>query len=202
MALAKLASIKQRLEISGTAQDAELAAALSAASAMVEQYCNRTIEYVSAGFTEYYSGGLSTIHLRAFPVVTLTSVKVALDYDFSGADALVADEEFRLHAARGRLLRLPDGMAWECGSDAVQVIYKGGYCSPEEVTPPGGTSYPPTNIQEAVLIQAVELYKRRRDPGYKSADGAAGNITFGYAPDVEVVKAAQALLIGERRILA
>jgi uncharacterized phiE125 gp8 family phage protein len=200
MGLCKLADLKDRLSISGTAEDAALNEAIQDASRMVERHCNRTIQTPGTTITEYHDGELGTLYLKCFPAVSILSVKVALDYDFAGTDALIANEGYRLHADRGRLLRLPDGTMWEPGTEVVEVKYTGGYSDPDSLT--GGHAAPPDSIQSACLLQAAEMYKRRKDPGYKSADGAMGGVTFGYAPDVKVIEAAQQLLVGERRILA
>ena len=197
--LAVLSDLRTQLNISGTDEDARLTTALNTATAMLEQHCRRRLEYVAADQTETYDGGDGTIYLLRWPVTTIVSVKEDLDGDFASVDALVSGTDYRLIADRGRLLRLPSGLAWLCGDRSVQVIYRGGWADPNSAAP-SGTSHPPQHVQSACLLQAAECYKRRSDPGYKAAEGAAGGIQFGYSPDMKLVEAAEAVIASERRV--
>jgi hypothetical protein len=76
---------KTALQISGVTEDARLAVLVSAASAAVEKYCQRT--FLSASYTEYYSGtNTQRLALRRRPVSAVTSVKL----DSNGQFGLVA----------------------------------------------------------------------------------------------------------------
>lgn len=202
MALAGLASFKRRLgrDTGDTSEDVLLSGILDGVTAMIEQHCQRALEYVDADATEYYHGGAGTILLRRWPVTTIASVKEDSEYDWAAATALVADEDYRLQAERGRLIRLPFGSTWLEGPDVVQVIYRGGYLGPD-ATPVSGVSVAPEHIQEAVLQQGAELFKRRKDLGAYSTGLTginAGSMVF-YS-GFDLLPGVKGLLEGERRL--
>lgn len=199
MALAGLSECKTLLGISGTADDAVLTLCLRHASAAIERHCRRTIEYAAADRTETYDGGAAEILLRCWPVTSVVSVKEDADGDWAGATALTADTDYRLFAERGALLRLTQGATWTEGRQTVQAVYRGGYLGPD-ATPVSGVSTAPTHIQEAVLLQARELWVRRREPGYKIVEGMAGGMNSGFATPVTLLEAVKELLVGERRV--
>lgn len=201
--LAKLADLKVRLDTpSGSAQDAALTAALTGAGAMIAAWCDRVIEYDAADITEYLSpdGDAWDLQLRCWPVVDVVApvVKESASYDFAGTAALIEYVDYYIARSRGVVTRLPFGRRWTAGRRTVRVTYRGGYLDPA-AAPVSGVSYVPANIQEACLLQAIELYRRRGEPGYKMVVGMAEGISAGYAPPVELLPAVKELLRMERR---
>lgn len=202
--LAKLADLKVRLDTpSGSAQDAALTAALTGAGAMIAAWCDRVLEYAAADIVEDLDcdGDAWDLRLRCWPVVDVPSAPSVVESatrDFAGAAALEEDRDYRLARTRGLLTRLPIGRRWTAGLGTVRVTYRGGYVDPA-AAPVSGVAYVPAGIQEACLLQAVELYRRRGEPGYKVVAGMAEGISAGYAPPVELLPAVKELLRGERR---
>ncbi len=77
MVLATLAELKEHEGISGSSLDAFFTSLLTRVSAMVDRYCNRTLEAPVGDVTEYYDGnGTSDLFLLRYPIVSVTSVHV------------------------------------------------------------------------------------------------------------------------------
>lgn len=80
MAITTVAEYKQLMQITGTADDAMISAALDNATAIIEQNATSLL-FTSQTITEYYSGcGRSTLVLRSRPVTSITSIY----YDTTG----------------------------------------------------------------------------------------------------------------------
>lgn len=202
MALAALNELKRRLgrDTGDASEDALLGEVLAGATAMIERWCLREIEYVDADVTQYHCGGYGTLFMRRFPVTSVVSVKESLEYDWDDESELVADEDYRLKSERGELVRLPFGAAWLGGPDSVRTIYRGGYLGPD-AAPVAGVSVAPPHIQEAVLQQGAELFKRRKDLGAYSTGLTginAGSMVF-YS-GFDLLPGVKTLLVGERRL--
>lgn len=198
MPLATRSELKTTLGIADTVNDAGLDLALRAATAMLDRYCDRVLSYEASDAVEQYDGGGWEVRLKRWPVTHLVSVKEASDYNFAGATALTANTDFYAVTTRGRLIRLPMEARWIAGFGVVQVTYRGGYSDPGGAPVPQ-VSYPPAHIQSACLLQAAELWKRRREPGYQVVFGV-GEVSGGYAPPTELLPSVKELLRGERRI--
>ena len=205
MYLALLSDLKARLG-TDTSQDGLLGQALRGAGAALDRYSGRALLYLAPaegedGETVYFDGDVFDLLLKRFPVIGDPVVTVATDYDFEGTDALVADEDYRLDRVRGRIIRVPKGLRWPAGEQIIQVAnLLGGYYDPvltaEEA--PEGVAVVPEDIQEAALLTAVDLYKRRDEPGYKVVWGS-GEQSAGYAPEVKLLPVVKELMAGERR---
>jgi hypothetical protein len=168
--LATLAQLKTRLGIasSDTDNDTELTEILTAIGIEFETYCKRPFELAER--TEYpvLHNGSCWIKLMCWPVVTLTSVKIAYDYDFDSADALTADTEYRLidGGSTGHIYR---ASGWPATPGSVQVVYTGGYVAAGD-TPGEGEEAVPADLREAALTQAALTWKRRDSVAVQSVD--------------------------------
>jgi hypothetical protein len=134
MSLDTLANVKARLGITTSADDTLLGLLQEAADAAVANFCNR--DFAGGTFTEYFPGGSEFVHLRNFPVDTVTSVKVDPAYVF-GTDTVIPPTGYVVHAERGVIQSLggpflPCGRAglvnaevreWTRGPRVVQVVY-------------------------------------------------------------------------------
>lgn len=126
--LITLAEAKAYLGLDSTAYDTRLSALITDVSAAVEDYLDRSPLLV-ADVDEVYNGrGRRFLKLRAFPVVSLTSV--TFDYDTS--DPTVVDGSQFLYDSTGTLRFKPDAANW-CpfyeGFQNIRVIYRAGYAS-------------------------------------------------------------------------
>jgi len=134
MSLDTLANVKARLGITTSADDTLLGLLQEAADAAVANYCNR--DFAGGSFTEYFPGGSEFVHLRNFPVDTVTSVKLDPAY-FFGPDTVLPASGYVVHAERGVIQSvggpfMPTGRAglvnaavrdWTAGPRVVQVVY-------------------------------------------------------------------------------
>jgi hypothetical protein len=134
MSLDTLANVKARLGIATAADDTLLGLLQEAADAAVANYCNR--DFTGGTFTEYFPGGSEFVHLRNFPVDSVTSVKIDPAYLF-GPDTVLPASGYVVHTERGVIQSvggpfLPVGRAglvnadvreWTRGPRVVQVVY-------------------------------------------------------------------------------
>jgi Phage gp6-like head-tail connector protein len=134
MALDTLANVKSRLGITASADDTLLGLLQDSADQAVANYCNR--DFAGGTFTEYHSGGSEFLHLRNFPVDSVTSVKVDASRVF-GAETVIPASDYVVHAERGVIQSvagpfLPrdrpglvnaEVRTWTRGPRVVQVVY-------------------------------------------------------------------------------
>lgn len=134
MSLDTLANVKTRLGISSSADDTLLGLLQDSADAFITNWCERDFE--GGSFTEYHPGGSEFVHLRNYPVASVTSVKVDPNYVF-GSDTVVSSTSYVVHIDWGviqslcgpLLPRWPLGLvntdvrSWTRGPRVVQVIY-------------------------------------------------------------------------------
>lgn len=198
--IAKLADLKTRLGIAGSAQDNTLTQILKDVGAMFDTHCNRTLLYSASDETEYFDGDVGELLLRRWPIVSITSVKEDDDQDWANATALTLNSDYRRHDPRGRLIRLPDDTRWLAGPNTVQVIYKGGYNDPAEAAI-AGVSYVPERIQQAALLQAQFGWERRNQMSQASTSpvGGAGGVVSTQS-EYGMLRQVREMLASERRL--
>jgi len=91
-----LADVKGRLVDSGTVNDIVINTIISGLTVLFETHCERSLLLNAADATEYYTGRGSYLQLRRYPIVSITSITESLTYDFDGATAMIANEDYRL----------------------------------------------------------------------------------------------------------
>jgi len=134
MSLDTLANIKTRLGISGSGDDTLLTKLQESAEACIRNWCER--DFDGGTFTEYFAGGSSFLHLRNWPVSSVTSVNVDPAREF-GSDTVIDDDRYVVHAEHG-VIQAIDGPfvpliqrglagseieSWTRGPRMVQVVY-------------------------------------------------------------------------------
>ena len=170
-----LTDVKGRLGVSDTDYDTMISGIISGLDSVFESYTQRSLLLNAVDVTEYYTGLSSMLQLRRYPVVSITSIKEALTYDFAGETALTEDEDYHLMSGgkKGILYRI--FMNWSRTRDSVQVIYKGGYCSAGQA--PGAAEFAmPADLREAAIEQATFIFKRKDDIGLASVSFEGGSI--------------------------
>src|SRR5262245_18038719 len=134
MSLDTLANVKARLGITTSADDTLIGLLQDSADKAIENYCDR--DFAGGTFTEYHPGGSEFLHLRNFPVDTVTSVKVDAAHVF-GTETLVAASDYVVHADRGVIQSLAgpfqprdrpgltntEVRTWTHGPRIMQVVY-------------------------------------------------------------------------------
>jgi hypothetical protein len=134
MSLDTLSNVKARLGITTSADDTLIGLLQDSADEAVANFCNR--DFAGGTFTEHHSGGSEFVHLRNFPVESVTSVKVDSNRVF-GSDTLISASSYVVHSDRGVIQSLsgpflPRGRnglvntevrIWTRGPRVVQVVY-------------------------------------------------------------------------------
>jgi hypothetical protein len=171
-----LTDVRQRVgyETANTTDDDLIIDIERGVAAAFDRYCNRTLIDTGASITEYYKGGADTLVLASYPVISITSVKEASDYDFTNADALTVSDDYRSVDDKGILKRL--STRWLDGEDTVQVVYRGGY-QLAGTTPETGETALPNDIREAAIQQVVYWLRRRHDLGLSSTSAQGMSIS-------------------------
>lgn len=170
-----LADVRDRLGLSDTDHDPVISRIITGLESVFNNYCNRTLVANAADVTEYYTGAGPHLMLRRTPVISITSIKEAWDYDFDNADALVANTGYRIVAGGKNGIVYRVNIAWRDTVDGVQVIYRGGYCAAGQ-SPGSGETAMPADLREAAIEQATFLFKRRDDIGLSSVGHDGGSI--------------------------
>lgn len=160
--LVSLSDVKTELGLSGSADDAWLAAAISRASAAAAQYCNR--EFVSETVKDEFwperdpypfqvPGGLAPLQLTRWPVSEVATVTEAEQDMTDGTD-------FRADLKVGQLIRL-DGSLYPTSwlPRPILVQYTAGF------------STIPADVQDAVIrMVKARWFTRQRDPLLRQED--------------------------------
>ncbi len=177
--------IRMASEASDKADDEMLAQIIRGVSAVFDIITERTFIINQADVTEYYDGGME-LYVDRWPVVSIASLKISADWDWSSVTALVADTDYRLQSKNGRIYYLP-GISWPyssgrqkgdfpCGIDNIQIIYTGGYIGPDGSVLAGQTGLP-DDIREACIQQVMFYFKRRHDIGLTAVSAEGQSIT-------------------------
>jgi len=195
--LATLEEFKDRYGFEGTADDEVLTDLLRHVTGLLAaaagRICGGEETLLLAQRTHLFSAGQNqqSLWLHAWPVAAVTSVKEAADGAFADADELAEDDDFRIDAALGRLLRI--GCGWLPGEAAIQVAYRAGFVPAGETAEEGETELPP-ELREACLQQAGYFWQRRASLGLSGGSaGQGGSVSWGGQDD---------LLPGVRAIVA
>lgn len=134
MSLDTLANVKTRLGVSGSADDTLLGLLQDSADRFIANWCERDFE--GGTFTEYHPGGSEFVHLRNYPVASVTSVKVDPTYGF-GSSTVIATSAYVVHIDWGVIQSLAgpflprsrlglvnnDIYTWTRGPRVIQVVY-------------------------------------------------------------------------------
>jgi len=201
--LCTLTDLKTRIGIDSadTAQDDLLTALIAGFTAAAEGYCGRALVLTAEDVTEYYSGVAEFLCLRRYPVVEITSVKEAIDWDFDSATALVADSDYRLVGSgeKGILYRCYG--KWSPVPDSIQVVYRGGFLSaePGEGEPVEGEIAMPADLQTEAINQCSFLYKRKDDLGLSGVSFQGGS--FNKFADLDLLPTVRQTLDRYRRLV-
>lgn len=121
--LVDLAGVKAYSGINGSGHDTLLNALIAAASEWIESWCGRLFKKESR--TEIHNAWTDRrlFQLRAWPIVSVTSVKSAADWDFDGTEAVDTDD-YDIDTTGGKLRFKPGILV--TGPRSLQVVYEGG----------------------------------------------------------------------------
>ncbi len=170
-----LADVKDRLGITKTDYDTVISRIITGLEEKFNSFTRRSLVQNAADVTQYYTGSGNRLQLNRYPVISITSIKEALDYDFDSADALTANTDYRqVNAGKnGIIYRLY--LNWQPSEDAIQVVYRGGFCAAGQ-SPGTGETAIPADLREAAIEQSSFIFKRRDDIGLASVGFEGGSI--------------------------
>lgn len=176
--IASLTQIRDRLQMDAgfTDHDDWLSQALLEVSRDVEGWANwslrrDTVTEILGEERSLKIMGLSKVH----PIESVTSVKEAFDRDFASADALVEDEDYVVYEDRNQLARI--GGVWMGDRKTIEVVYVGGYVTPDE-TPGAGQQVMPDDLVGFVLDETERRYRLRGQGGKSSVSTDGGSVSF------------------------
>jgi uncharacterized phiE125 gp8 family phage protein len=176
-----LADVKDRLGITTVEDDAVISQITSSMEDVFNNATNRKLILNSVDDILNWTGGGHRIVIPRYPVVSITSIKEASDYDFDNADALVANTDYRLMKDSGIIYRMNN--RWLDAEDGIEIKYRGGYVSAGQV-PAAGEKAMPADLREAAIMQTSFIYKRRNDIGVTSNSAMGSSITTFSAMDL------------------
>jgi len=178
-----LADIKDRLGITDTENDLAINRVIAGLEEIFNNYTRRKLLVNATDVTEYFSACGNRLQLNRYPVVSITSIKQVIDYDFDNADALTVDSDYRLvgNGRSGIIYRM--FISWLEVPDSIQVVYKGGFCSAGQ-TPGEGEFAMPADLREVAIEQASFIFKRKDDIGLSSTGFQGGSISKFSAMDL------------------
>lgn len=178
-----LDDVKGRLGETDTENDMTLVRIILGIEEIFNRYTRRNLIVSAADVTEYYTGSGNRLQLARYPLVSVTSIKQAVDYDFDGADALEADIAYRLIGGGINGIAYRVHTTWFSVPDAIEVIYRGGYCAAGHAPGDGETAMP-ADLREAAIEQATFVFKRRDDIGLAGVGFEGGSMSKFSAMDL------------------
>ncbi|MFA5252839.1 MAG: hypothetical protein WC454_09695 [Phycisphaerae bacterium] len=191
-----LADVKDRLGISSTEDDILINRIITGLEAVFDNHTLRKLILNSADETIYSTGRSRRIILPRYPIVSITSIKESIDYDFDNADALIANSDYRLLSGGGMLYKITGN--WYQNEDSIQIIYRGGYVAANQI-PAAGQTAMPADLREAAIEQTSFIFKRRMDIGLSAVSGEGGSINK--FSDMELLPMVRQILDMYKRIV-
>ncbi len=176
-----LADVKDRLGLGTTEYDSVINRIIAGVEAIFDSYTMRKLILNDEDETLYWTGsGGQRIILPRYPIVSITSIKEAIDWNFADADALVENTDFRIVAERF-LYRA--GLRWPMREDSIEIKYKGGYV-PAGQSPGENETAMPADLREAAILQATFIYERRNSISQSANSFQGGSVTFSEKMDL------------------
>ena len=176
--LCTLQDIKTRLGLGGvtdTEYDDIITSIISGVDSIFDSRTGRTLIAPDDDVTETCTGMGRYLALRAYPVISITSIIESYDHDFTTGNILTAGTDFwQLSGGRNGIVYRANS-SWLSLPDCIQVVYRAGYCG-AGVTPEAGEHALPDDLREAAIEQVSLIFKRRDDIGLSSHGFDGGSI--------------------------
>lgn len=183
--LCTLADIKDRLGIASdkTEDDTTINSIIQGVSEIFNNETGRILLQPDTDVTEYYTGSGPHLQLRRYPVISITSIRESPLYTFGDDSLLTPNEDYRVisNGKKGIIYRV--GFEWSQFEDAIEVIYRGGFC-PAGQTPGENEVAVPADLREAAIEQISFLFQRRLDLGLSGQGFMGGSISKFSAVDL------------------
>lgn len=182
---ASVAEVKAALHITDTVDDSLITMAATSASALIDGYCGRKFDSVSA--TRYFIPENSYV-LQIDDLVSVSSIQTSSQSD-GNYDVTWATTDYQLEPLNG----LADGIDFP--STRIRAIDRyvwpvstslGGFEADVKIIGTWGFSAVPSQVQQAAVIQSMRIFKRLDSPlgvaGF--GDFGAMRVSRGLDPDV------------------
>ena len=190
--LCTLDDVKSRLGMTTADNDVLFCRIIAGVEAVFNKHTMRTLVAPAFDVTEYYTGQGPYLQLNNYPIISITSIKEALDYDFASATALIANSEYRMvSGGKNGILYKLFNIPWYGVTDTVEAKYRGGFCA-AGITPGTGEFAMPDDLREAAILQSTLVFKRKDDIGLSSV-GAQGGSASKFA-DMELLPMVKEIL--------
>jgi hypothetical protein len=173
-----IARVKALLDITSSNYDAVLTTIVSAVSKRIETYLDRPLERTSRTETYPIRPRQNKLFLRAYPVDSITSIKIATDWDYAAATAVETDDynvtsdTGTVHFSFYPITSYLDSN-YEAAPDAIQVVYTGGFAANTTALI---ADYP--DIAFAADLQSVAMWRRRDTPQGNSINVGGSSISY------------------------
>lgn len=168
--LAQLTTVKARLGIADNTDDTLLTGLIQQASAVFDQFCNRTFAR-AVGATQQFRGDEMEVSVKCYPIEAVTS----LHLKENEADGWVAqDVDFVIRNDCVISLFVPIGGS---SRDQARVTYTGGYVLPG-TSPGAGQTALPKDIENSCVDQVCAWYRQRNTQGVANLSGGGSSISF------------------------
>lgn len=170
--LTQLATLKARLGLpeSDVKDDDLLNALIEAVSGRFDKETNRTLAR-GAAVTEEFSGEECELRPARYPIESVSAF--ALKSDETTGWETQEDVVFLIRKASVISLAGPLGTS----AQQLRVTYTGGYVLPGATVSAGQTALP-KELEEAAILQVVNLYQNKDRQGIASLGGAGGSVTM------------------------
>jgi hypothetical protein len=168
--------LRTRLVIESTVTDAVLDHIIGSVSAQVEDFLGRQIEIAAITETFSVDDGQEFWLLKAYPNITVTSLKHDLEWGFGTDISELSSSAYTVDEEAG-ILHVTDGYLNE-GFNVLQIVYQGGIAATLKDLKADVAG---RVIFEAALKQCSYVYKTRKRQGASSVNPGIGGVT--YDPD-------------------
>lgn len=190
-----LADVKDRLGLNDDF-DTVITRIITSIEGIFNSYTKRKLIITETDITEYFSPEGNYLQLNRWPIINITSLKQALDYDFDNADEFDEDDGYRkVNGGANGIIYFPVFKPVEI-PDSIEIIYRGGFCSAGQ-TPGEGEFAMPADLREAAILQSTFIFKRRDDIGLSGVSSQGGSISK--FSDLELLPMVKVILDAYRR---
>lgn len=174
--LTTLATLKARLRITDTTDDALLTNFIKHVSARFARECNRHFDRLE-GATDEFPADASNLVVTRYPLESVESFELKT----TEADGWMALEGVDYLLRPGGVIRL-SRILGSC-SQLLRVTYTGGYVLPGDTPEPEQTPLP-DDLEQACVEQAAFWYQRRDQLGIINFSGEGGTLKLTQKPDL------------------
>lgn len=171
-----LNDVKDRLGLDDTDYDQMINTIILGVGGIFDGYTNRMLIAPATDYTERVTGYGYMLRVKQYPIITITSIKEAWNYEFDDAEELTNPDDYIIanDGLTGVLMRRIG--IWPILPETIQIVYRGGYCA-AGVAPGSGEYALPADIREAAILQASFIFKRKDDIGLSSVSAEGGSIS-------------------------